>query len=1572
MRVASYGKITAGALNAFLALVLAVGLVPAAALGTGSEAYAASSEVRFTSFKQGYNLIQGNNIASSNAHSTTDGEVAYCYTQGDAEPDSTIEYYHAGSANAATAVIIDYGYPNTTVINGVSLTETEARQATQAAIWCVTVGRGGRTLDADDLGLYYAQRESSERAVAAAKYLVSLSETKTSSSTYPLYREVRAGYGYQAMVVAVAQDGYIDLVKASANAGLTAGSSCYSLSGATYGVYSSSADAAKDKGRVATLVTDASGNAEAVKVPVGTYYVREVTASKGYALDGRTYTVTVKSGATAYVNGTKVLETPLNDPAFVMLQKVDVETGEAVAAGAASLALAEYTFDYFDGYYGDGEQGYADIATAGEPTRSWVLRTNANGYTSITSAERTFTYNSKTYPYLVSGDALYKDASGSIVIPLGTVRVTETKAPQGYNLDSEGSFLFRILATEDGEVYVEGNDIIIDSNTGEASTIAGEQVKRGDIRFEKKSSATGNRLAYVPFRITSEATGESHVVVTDANGEFSSAASKNPHTQATNTNDSAASGSFDETAGLWFGEGEPDDSLGALPYGTYRIEELPCAANEGLQLIVETGVVISTHSHVVDLGTIDDPEANIATSIRDGVDGDRNVSLAPTVTVIDRVSYSGLVAGQQVTVEGTLMDKATNLALEIDGEAIRATKTFTPETSSGYVELTFSFDATGLAGRELVAFETLYANGRVIAVHQDIDDYDQTVTIVEPRISTLATDAADGDKRVMAAPGAGIVDEVSYQGLVPGVEYVLKASLYDKATGKPVEVDGVAVTAVKSFKPASSSGVEEITLKLDATGLAGRELVAFEELYLDGMLVASHTDIDDPDQTVEAASPEISTYAADGYDGDKSLLNYDGATITDTVSFDGLVAGETYVLEGALINKATGSQIISGGETVTSSTTFKARDSWGEVELTFAFDASGREDRDIVVYERLYKDGVLIAEHVDIDDAAQTVAVTAPVIRTSATDALDGDSDVLNAAGAVITDTVSYEGLVPGVEYVLRAVIMDRETGEALYVGGERVEASTAFKALDTYGTAEVEIPFDAAGLEGRELVVFETLSKGQAVLAVHHDIDDADQAVTVVPPHIATSAADALDGDDVIVADADAAVVDTVSYEGLTPGLEYELRGTLMDKETGEPVDVGGETVTSSTTFKALDTYGSAEVTFSFDAYGLAGRSVVVFEELYRDGAKLMEHADLEDEAQTVSFVAPVISTFASSALDSGKSVPADSEAGIVDAVSYENLLPGEGYTLYGIVIDRSTGLPLLAGSASSSAAKDYLEDLASALGVELMDDGTWVQVGEASAQAVSDLIASSPAVASKAIFAAESFTPVLPSGKVEVSFAFDASALAGKQGVVYQFLVRDETSRTVAVHADALSSAQAFGVTSAYISTTAVDGADNDKQLAAAAGGKVRDAVTYHGLVPGTSYRLSGVLMDKATGEPVLVGGSQVTSELYFTPNHSDGTVYVDFAIDATGLEGSSLVVFETLYKDSGVVAEHADIDDAGQTVSVKAAVKGGFFAKLGVDGATGAVALGFAGAAMVLLCAYALRQLALDRREQDQGRS
>ncbi len=117
--------------------------------------------------------------------------------------------------------------------------------------------------------------------------------------------------------------------------------------------------------------------------------------------------------------------------------------------------------------------------------------------------------------------------------------------------------------------------------------------------------------------------------------------------------------------------------------------------------------------------------------------------------------------------------------------------------------------------------------------------------------------------------------------------------------------------------------------------------------------------------------------------------------------------------------------------------------------------------------------------------------------------------------------------------------------------------------------------------------------------------------------------------------------------------------------------------------------------------------------------------------------------------------------------------------------------------------------------------------------------------------------------------------------------------------------------------LKTTATDKADGDKSLASSGMVTITDKVCYTNLKAGKEYTLTGTLMDKATGEPLMVEGKPVTASKRFTPGQADGCENVDFTIDASMLVGKTTVVFERLEHDGQTIAVHTDINDEDQTV-------------------------------------------------------
>lgn len=239
-------------------------------------------------------------------------------------------------------------------------------------------------------------------------------------------------------------------------------------------------------------------------------------------------------------------------------------------------------------------------------------------------------------------------------------------------------------------------------------------------------------------------------------------------------------------------------------------------------------------------------------------------------------------------------------------------------------------------------------------------------------------------------------------------------------------------------------------------------------------------------------------------------------------------------------------------------------------------------------------------------------------IGTKAT--VEGEKEVDPLDKVTLTDTVSYTGLVPGKEYKVTGVLMDKKTGEKLLVNGKEITAETTFIAETKNGSVDVTFIFDATGLHGKGIVVFEDLYRENALLATHADINDEGQTVKIKNPEIGTKAT--ADGKKEITADK-ITITDVVSYKDLTPGKEYKLTGVLMNKATNDKLLIDGKEITAEATFTPKATTGEVEMTFTFDARELTVETeVVAFETLYRDGIEIAVHADIEDEGQTVKIL--------------------------------------------------------------------------------------------------------------------------------------------------------------------------------------------------------------------------------------------------------------------------------------------------------------------------------------------------------------
>lgn len=879
--------------------------------------------------------------------------------------------------------------------------------------------------------------------------------------------------------------------KSSSNTTVTNGNDCYSLSGATYGVYS-------DKGctkSVATLTTNANGNTDTVELRAATYYVKETKAPKGFQLDKNVYTMTVKVNETTTL---KVSDKPKVTDTLVELFKIDMEISKATPQGNASLEGVEFVWKYYDGYYTKDN-------LPSEPTRIWTTKTIAEK----DSNNEVHYITRLADSYKVLGDSFYTQ-NGTICLPLGTITVEEKTAPNGYLL--EGAYMqaagsseqikgvyvaqitedgelaalsgsnqysvldkvirggvkiqkrdletkdtkaqggatlkdtaFEIISLNDNAVLVDGklynkNEVVKTIHTGvdgiattaadtlpygkyrieesnapegyltdgakpiefeitedgkivdltdEAHSIY-NQIKRGDIEGVKIGAGTHKRLANVPFRITGKTTGESHIIVTDANGQFSTSSDWVSHKQNTNAGKTSEDG-------IWFGTSTPDDSKGALLYDTYTIEELRCDSNKGMTLIPAFDVVVSRNKVVVDLGTLTDeyePEITIHTTATDKVTGEKSIVAGKNVTIVDTVTLDGLTKGTKYQLKGWQMVKSENAQLLIDGQPVESNYTFTAKKSEMEVEVSYTFNASALGGKDLVTFEELYDLSNPdepikVAEHKDIEDEGQTVTIEERviEIHTNAADKATGKKMIVAGKEVTVIDTVTLDGLEKGTTYQLKGWQMVKSENAQLLIDGKPVESDYTFTAKDSSMEVQIAFTFNASELAGKDLVTFEELYDlsnpdEPTKVAEHKDIEDEGQTVTITERIITmhTIATDKATGEKTIEADDKVTIVDTVTLDGLEKGVKYTLKGWEMVKSENAELLVNGKRVENDLTFTAEDSKMKVQIEFIFNASELGGKELVTFEELYDvtnpdNPIKVAEHKDIKDEGQTVTI---------------------------------------------------------------------------------------------------------------------------------------------------------------------------------------------------------------------------------------------------------------------------------------------------------------------------------------------------------------------------------------------------------------------------------------------------------------------------------------------------------------------------------------------------------------------------------------------------------------------
>jgi len=764
-----------------MALVLSVAIVPAKAYASGD-----------------VNVTIGKNLPYAGYETTqmsANGNDAYCIESSRATPDAGT-YPTSEAGDLAAAMWFSYGAPGFDAsmwpgswYDGSGMDEDKYRVASHILLSYANLGSAAEAT----YGTNAEFASWAEREIAGNVWGQVNARANEVSTGFSAIR-IHAGSDAQTLASFTWDRGGVKIAKVDAQAGASEQGDA-SLEGAEFAIVNASGTSSFVNGHsyadgetVMTISTSWDGSGYTAQtasdaLPCGSYRIVEVFAPEGYLpWDGGLEFTIEDDGQVVDLSGDPVQDDVIRGG--VQVTKADAELGKSEAVGGNGHA-AEGVGTTLSGIEFAITNASENKVLVGD---AWYEPGEVVAAIETEWDEEIGSYIAKTAP-----DAL----------PYGTYTIQETATNDSYLLTDGEPKTF--------EIRTDGLVVTADAEGGELTFY--NQVVRNDLKLSKKAEDT-NASLQVPFAISNVATGETHVLVTDRNGQASTEASWNRHTANTNGNDhlleaeAITSEMMDPEAGIWFGLGEDgssapaDDALAALPFGQYTLEELPCEANEGYELITKT-FWIERDSGVAEAVwmTLDDQEGpKIGTQAADAADGDQTAQADERVTIVDTVYYENLEFGGTYTLIGTLMVKST-------GELL--------------------FDAEG-----------------------------QSVAVVE--IGTTLVDAADGDHMVENGT-VTVVDTVEYKGLVAGETYTAHGTIMDKATGMPLEdSEGNPVTSTAEFVAESSEGTVEITFEFDAFQLEeGASLVAFEEvLDVNGNVIAVHQDLEDEGQTVVVDNPE--------------------------------------------------------------------------------------------------------------------------------------------------------------------------------------------------------------------------------------------------------------------------------------------------------------------------------------------------------------------------------------------------------------------------------------------------------------------------------------------------------------------------------------------------------------------------------------------------------------------------------------------------------------------------------------------------------------------------------------------
>ena len=742
---------------------------------------------------------------------------------------------------------------------------------------------------------------------------------------------------------------------------------------------------------VATLTTDEKGKAETEALYLGKYVIKETKAPNGYLLNPKEFAVTLEyeDQETEIVYGDVTVPDELAK-GKIRVKKTDAETGNGLS-GAEFEIRAKEDIVTPDGTVKVKAGTVVDTITTSNKGTAETKELYLGKYeVQETKAPEGYLLNTQKYPVeLIYADQETEIVYGDVTVPdeiaKGKIRITKTDKETNKPIPLGAEFTVTAaedITTPDGTVRSEKGTVVATLTTDDKGKAETDKLYLGKYVIKETKAPEGYLLNPKEFEVTLAYKDQTtEIVYGDVTVPNQPAKGQIEILKKDEETGNLLSGAeFTVTAAedittpdgtVRAEKGTVVDTIVTDTTGIARSKELYL----GKYVVKETkqpiGFIRPNQTWDVELKYADQKTELVKENL--------TIKNQPTEIIIDKKE-----TGTDKPLEGVKFviwnkDKEDPIDPGMQHKEIYTTD------ANGKIRLLYLEPGNyavaevesipGYAWDDKMIYEfTITEDGRVDGeVSHTIPVGNDRTEITETNAINVSTGTQDA-----YAVDLTVIDTVSMVNLMPNREYKLQLILADAKTGEPLKVkdqpSGDLLTTEKTFTADSSKMDVDMQIEFDASPFAGRTIVAYEYLYQDGVEISRHEDPNDKKQQIYVKDKlKLNTTAIDLISGTHEAIAKKDVTIRDNVDHFGLIKGQEYVLKGILMDQTTGKPLVINGKQITAEKSVQIETADGTVPIDFTLDASELNNRSIVVYEYLYHNGQLIASHEDITDEDQTI-----------------------------------------------------------------------------------------------------------------------------------------------------------------------------------------------------------------------------------------------------------------------------------------------------------------------------------------------------------------------------------------------------------------------------------------------------------------------------------------------------------------------------------------------------------------------------------------------------------------------